>query len=91
MEEEHWDLMIEATCCEGENATKIFNETITVTVRDGFKIMGYPIKTKTWNIFMPVLTCLAICLFVWFSNFSQPRASNVTFLSRFYREVKPKL
>ena len=39
---------------------------------------------------MPVLTSLVICLFVWFSNFSQPRASNVSFLSRFYRETKPK-
>jgi hypothetical protein len=56
-----------------------------VIVRDGFKIGGIPIKTKTWNIVIPIITSLLICTFILFSNFSQPRAANVSFLSRFYK------
>lgn len=91
MRDDSWDLHIEidSKCCTKKNATKIFNESIIVTVRDGFKLFGkIPVKTKVWNITIPILTSICICLFVWFSNFSQPRAANASFVSRFYQNTK---
>lgn len=86
--EDHWELQIENICCQGKNKTKVFKEKLKVIVRDGFSLVGLSVETKTWNIVMPILISLSVCVFVWFSDFSQPRPMNVSVLQRFYHDLK---